>query len=257
MFIIETNNLNKVYKSGTKALNDVNINIKKGSITGLIGVNGAGKSTLINILVSLINKTSGNIKIFNLNLDSKNLLSIKKDIGFVSSEIAAYEHLSIIEYWTFIGNMYKIKKDDIKTRIDDLLDVLDLSDASHKLIREFSKGMKQKALIGGALIHKPKLLILDEPLNGIDPVSSVIIKNILKQFNKNGVTILISAHNLSLIDDVCSDVIVIDNGKIKYENDINEMHNKYKDLSLEEIFLKVTNRTDKINKTLSWGEGND
>ncbi|WP_251862405.1 ABC transporter ATP-binding protein [Clostridium sp. Marseille-Q2269] len=257
MFIIETNNLNKVYKNGTKALSDINIHVKKRSITGLIGENGAGKTTLMNILVSLINKTYGNITIFNLDLNNKNILSIKKNIGFVSNEILAYEHLSVIEYWNFIGTIYKLNKNDIKNRINDLLDVLDLSKASNKLIREFSKGMKQKALIGGALIHNPKLLILDEPLDGIDPTSKIVIKNILKQFNQNGVSILLSAHDLSLINDLCTDLIIIDNGKVKFQDNIQKLHNKYKDLSLEEIFIKITNKTDKINKNLSWGENND
>ncbi|MBX4260433.1 ABC transporter ATP-binding protein (plasmid) [Clostridium estertheticum] len=256
MFIIEASKLTKVYKNKTRSLTDVTLNVKKGSITGLIGENGAGKSTFINILTSLISKSSGTISLFGKELNEKNSFFIKKEIGFVGSQIIAYEHLNVLEYWKFISRIYKTNANDIDNRIEELLDILELGTSKKKLMRDFSKGMKQKALLGGALIHNPSLLILDEPLDGIDPPSRIIINNILKQFNKNGVTILISSHDCSLIEDICTDIIVIREGKIAFNDSAKNMHTKYAGLSLEGIFIKLTNKEDTLNKKLSWGGKN-
>lgn len=256
MFIIETDKLTKIYKNKTKALTDVNLSVKKGSITGFIGENGAGKSTLLNILTSLISKSSGTLRVFGKELNEQNSFFIKKEIGFAGSQILSYEHLNVLEYWKFIGRIYKINASNIDKRIEELLDILDLGASKKKLIREFSKGMKQKALLGGALIHNPSLLILDEPLDGIDPPSRIIIKNILKQFNQNGVTIFISSHDLSLIDDICTDIVVMSQGNITFNDSVKNMHKKYEGLSLEEIFVKLINKEDNLNKKLSWGGKN-
>lgn len=256
MFVIELDKLNKIYRNKTEALTDVTLKVEKGSITGLIGENGAGKSTIINILTSLISKTSGTVRILGKELNEQNSLFIKQEIGFVGNQILAYEHLNILEYWRFIGRIYKINASDIDSRIVELLDILSLESSKKKMIRELSKGMKQKVLLGGALIHNPSLLILDEPLDGIDPPSRVIIKNILRQFNENGVTIFVSSHDFSLINDISSDIVVINQGKIAFNDSVKNMYKKYEGLSLEDIFVKMINKEEKLNKRLSWGGKN-
>ena len=255
---IDIENLTKIYRNNTIALNEVSLKVKEGSTTSIIGENGAGKSTLINILISLITKSSGNVSIFGKILNEQNDYFIKKNIGFVGEQIGAYEHLNVVEYWRFIANIYKINKNYIDKRIEELLYVLSLDKSKKKLIREFSKGMKQKALLGGVLIHNPRLLILDEPLDGIDPSSKIIIKNILQEFNRNGSTILISSHDFSIIEDICSDVIVMNEGKVKFQDTVENMHKQYNGLTLEEIFIKIVNRElDVLRKKLSWGGKND
>ncbi|WP_083585782.1 ABC transporter ATP-binding protein [Clostridium kluyveri] len=252
MIVIECNKLTKTYKKGMTALKDITLKINSGSITGFAGENGSGKSTTINILTSLITKSSGYVEIFGKELNEKNCNDIKRKIGFVGEQIVAFQHLNVIDYWNFIGRIFKLKKSDIYNRIDELLDILDLQKDKNKIMRKFSKGMKQKALLGGALIHSPQLLILDEPLDGIDLPSRIVIKNILKQMNSNGVTIFISSHDFSLIEDICTDVVVINEGTIKFNDTVDELYNQYKNLSLEQIFIKLINKEDKLNKKLSW-----
>ncbi|MHC1685296.1 MAG: ABC transporter ATP-binding protein [Clostridiaceae bacterium] len=256
MFIVELDKLTKIYKNNTEALTDVSLRIEQGSVTGLIGENGAGKSTIINILTSLISKSSGEVRVLGKELNEQNSLFIKQEIGFVGNQILAYEHLNTLEYWKFIGRIYKINATDIDSRIVELLEILNLESSKKKMIRELSKGMKQKVLLGGALIHNPSLLILDEPLDGIDPPSRVIIKNILKQFNKNGVTIFISSHDFSFIDDICSDIVVINQGKVTFNNSVKNMYKEYQGLTLEQIFVKMINKEEHLNKRLSWGGKN-
>ncbi|SKA85079.1 ABC-2 type transport system ATP-binding protein/sodium transport system ATP-binding protein [Clostridium sp. USBA 49] len=252
MNMIEFKNVSKNYND-FQVLKDISFIVKEKSITGFIGQNGAGKTTSLKLLLYLLNKNSGIIKVLGKELNENNAFYIKKNIGYVGSDVENFGHLKLIEFWTFVSKIYKIQKATIDKRIKELAIVLELTDSLTKQIFSFSTGMKKKAFIGAALIHNPKLLILDEPFEGIDPLSRKTIKNILKQLNENGVTIFISSHDLTLVDDFCNELILIDKGEIKYCSSIRELHEKYNDLNLEDIFATIINYKSNYNK-LSWLE---
>lgn len=251
-YIIKCNNITKVYKNKFTSLDNVSLNIKSESITGLIGQNGAGKTTLIKILCYLLNQTEGKITILGKELNHINKDFIKHNIGYVGEDINLFQHLYLEEFWNLVGSIYGLNKLDIKKRTTELIEVLGLENSKGKLIKEFSKGMKKKCLIGAAIIHDPKILILDEPLEGIDPISRKVIKDLLKNLQEDGTTIFLTSHDLLLVEDICTDIIIIDNGVIKYSGNKKDLLSLYNNDNLEDIFIRIINNNKKLSNNLSW-----
>lgn len=223
--IIETRNLTKVYKD-FKALDKVSINIEEGKVYGLLGPNGAGKSTFLKLITQIIKPSSGQI-IFKGHEISQNDLS---QIGSIIENPAIYPNLTAYENLKVLTTLLNIEEE----RISKVLNIVGLTNTGNKLAREFSLGMKQRLGIAMALINNPNLLILDEPTNGLDPVGIAELRELIKSFTNEGITVLISSHILSEIDQVADKVGILVNGKLAYEGE----NNKGSD-HLENLFMDI------------------
>ncbi|MDD5771884.1 MAG: ABC transporter ATP-binding protein [bacterium] len=234
-------NLSKQYHNVT-AVNDLNLNVKKGEIFGFIGPNGAGKTTTIKMIAGLLKPTTGNITIDNIDI-SLNPIEAKKITGLIPDEPFLYEKLTGWEFLYFFGQLYNIDKDIIESKASKLLDLFNLSYESNDLIEGYSHGMKQKLIMISALLHEPKVLIVDEPMVGLDPRSSKIVKNIFIELAKKGVTIFMSTHTLSLAQEICDRIGIIYRGKLIAVGTLDELQSKAEsNENLEEVFLKLTEK---------------
>ena len=207
MYIIETNNLSKSYGK-SRGIIDVNLNVKEGEIFGFVGPNGAGKSTTIRTLLNFIFPTSGSAKILGKDI-VKESNEIKKYIGYVPSEVKFYDEVRVKDIIKYSASFYKgVNKDEV----DKLYKILDVD--INKKMSELSLGNKKKVAIVQALIHKPKLLILDEPTNGLDPLIQKKLFELLEEAKKKGTTVFLSSHNLVEVENLCDRVAVIKEGRI-------------------------------------------
>ena len=228
-------NVSKFY-GDKKVVDQVNFNIKAGKITGIIGPNGAGKTTLLSMIVGILKTDEGEI---NYSYSSNDL---RKDLAYIPDSLFLYENLTGREYVEFIANIYGIKKSDYTVELEILSKTLFLEEKLDSFIRTYSKGMRQKISLIGALIHKPKILILDEPFNGLDPESIRVIKQYFKEYTNKGNSILFSSHVLDIVEKLCDHFVIIHKGKIRGEGSLEEIKslvsNKSKDL--EGIFYELT-----------------
>ncbi|MEF3255162.1 MAG: ABC transporter ATP-binding protein [Deferribacterales bacterium] len=219
MGIIEVKNLQKSFKVKTKkikALDGLSFDVKNGEIYGFLGPNGAGKSTTIKIIMDLIRADDGYVKIFDkLSTDYK----AREKVGFMPENPQYYDNLSGYDLLMMSAGIFKMDKVKAERRSWELLELFELKDSAKKLIRKYSKGMIQRIGFASAIIHEPELLILDEPMSGLDPLGRVLFKNIMKELNSKGVTIFFSSHIIPDIEEICSKVILIKSGKIVQELD--------------------------------------
>ena len=222
-----TKNLNKNFKD-FRVLNNISLELKKGEITGLLGVNGAGKSTLIRILAGYYDDWDGQISMNGLDY-KKNLKEIKKITGYLPENNPLYKEMYVEEYLKFIISLYRIKVDNY----NEIIEKTGLSDVLKKKISTLSKGFKQRIGIASSIIHNPLLLLLDEPISGLDPLQLNEIRSLIKDLSKNKI-ILFSSHILQEIDLVCDKIIIINKGEII----LNEYKNKLK-RPLSTIFNEV------------------
>ena len=206
-------NLTKVYSNGFKALHGINLEIPHGDFFALLGPNGAGKSTTIGIITSLIKKTSGDISIYGIDID-KDFVSAKKNIGLVPQEINFNTFEPIIEIVTNQAGYYGVPRDISYPEAKKLLKKLGLWDKRQHFSRKLSGGMQRRLMVARALIHKPKLLILDEPTAGADVEVRRLMWDYLKQLNDNGTTIILTTHYLEEAENLCKNIAIIDDGKI-------------------------------------------
>ena len=222
-----TKNLNKNFKD-FRVLNNISLELKKGEITGLLGVNGAGKSTLIRILAGYYDDWDGQISMNDLDY-KKNLKEIKKTTGYLPENNPLYKEMYVEEYLKFIISLYRIKVENY----NEIIEKTGLSDVLKKKISTLSKGFKQRIGIACSIIHNPLLLLLDEPISGLDPLQLNEIRGLIKDLSKNKI-ILFSSHILQEIDLVCDKIIIINKGEII----LNEYKNKLK-RPLSTIFNEV------------------
>jgi ABC-2 type transport system ATP-binding protein len=194
------------------AVDDLTLEVADGEIVGIIGHNGAGKSTTLKMIAGLIEPTGGTVEVMGRSMQREGV-RIKREIGFLPEDSPLYENLSARQYLLFFSELYRMPRCTALARIDELLDSLNLPQKD-KLTGEFSKGMKRKTAIARALLHDPRLLILDEPNSGLDPLTSFFIINYLKTLKSQGKTILLSAHNLFHVEYICDRVAIIKNGKL-------------------------------------------
>jgi ABC-2 type transport system ATP-binding protein len=194
------------------AVRDLDLEVEDGEIMGIIGHNGAGKTTILKMIVGLISPTSGTIKVMGRDV-AKESIYVKRFIGYLPEESPLYENMAVAEYLMFFSELYKMPKHEAEERIDLLLGSLKLSELD-KLTGELSKGMKRKVAIARALLHDPRILILDEPNAGLDPLTSFFIINYLKSLKEQGKTILLSAHNLFHVEYICDRVVILKNGQV-------------------------------------------
>jgi len=212
--IISVKNLVEIYSDGTKAVDDISFNVSEGEFFGFLGPNGAGKSTTIKILTTLLRKTSGNVSIGGYDLD-KQAASIRKIIGVQSQETTVDGDLTGRENIALQGHFHQMDGDEIKKRVNELLGLVGLEESSEKRARNYSGGMKKRLDLATALVHKPKILFLDEPTTGLDPQSRSAIWTYLEKLNKEeGITIFLTTQYLEEADKLCKRLSIIDAGKI-------------------------------------------
>lgn len=241
--IIEIQNLTKTFKHAAQAtVKGISFSIYPNEIFGLLGPNGAGKTTTISMLCGLYAPSGGQVIIDGVRL-SERMSAIKKIIGIVPQDIALYPTLSARENLDFFGHMYGLKGKELSNRIDSWLEKLGLADAANRRVATYSGGMKRRVNLVAGILHKPKILFLDEPTVGVDvQTRNVIIEN-LKAINKEGTTIIYTSHHMEEAEDFCTTVSIIDDGKILTQGSPAELIARHPGATnLETVFLNLTNR---------------
>ncbi len=236
--VIKLNDVRMNY-GAEDVLKGINLEISPAQIIGYIGPNGAGKTTTIKILLGMINNYQGEIEIFGEKITSDNI-DYKKKIGYVPEGGDIYENLTGWEYIDFIGEIYEVPSEKLKLRSETLADCLGMTGAFNDRISSYSKGMKQKILIIAALINNPEIIILDEPLTGLDANSVMIFKDIITKLAKEGKTIFYSSHLMDVVEKISDRIILIANGEILADGTFEELKMKSKEGSLEKIFNDLT-----------------
>jgi ABC-2 type transport system ATP-binding protein len=249
---IEARSLTKTFR-GQVAVDNLTFSVARGTFFGFLGPNGAGKSTTIKMLTGLLRPTAGDAAIEGLSL-SQHLLEIKGRIGILPEELPLYERLTGEEYLLFAGRMYGLARAECRRRSEELLEFLSLAEERGKLIVDYSQGMRKKLALAAALIHNPRVLFLDEPLNGIDPVSGRIVMDLLRRLAGKGVTLFFTSHVLDVVERLCDEVAIIDRGRIVAQGSlpaIRAQREMQQDATLEDVFLKLV-AADVTREDLSW-----
>ncbi|OXB01316.1 ABC transporter ATP-binding protein [Flavobacterium oncorhynchi] len=241
--IIKIESLSKKYKDADQfSLNNVSLAINEGEIFGLLGPNGAGKTTLISMLCGLVKPTSGHFTIDGLNY-ANHSSKIKKIIGVVPQEYALYPTLTARENLHYFGSMYGLKGSDLKDKVIETLDLLGLLKFADKRVETFSGGMKRRVNLIAGILHKPKVLFLDEPTVGVDVHSKNAIIEYLKVLNQNGTTIIYTSHHLAEAEDFCTNIAILDQGRIYAQNTPSILIESTKDArNLEDVFISLTGK---------------
>lgn len=239
---IKVLHLSKTYRgSAEPAVKDISFEVKKGSVYGLLGPNGAGKTTTISVLCGLIAPTKGEVHVHDLSLSSK-LEEIKKIIGIVPQDIALYPTLTAFENLRYIGNMYGLKGPELKEKIEQHLSHFGLAEHSKKYVGSFSGGMKRRVNLIAGILHQPKILFLDEPTAGVDVQSRNVITEYLKELNTKGCTIIYTSHLMEEAENLCSEISIIDSGKIIAGGAPKQLIKENHCENLETLFLKLTGK---------------
>ena len=235
--MLEIKNYSKSYAEGKKAADDVTLTVESGDIYGFIGHNGAGKSTTIRAVVGVLDFTEGEIYIDGHSVKDEPL-ECKKITAYIPDNPDLYENLTGIQYLNFVADVFDISAKDREERIKKYADTFEITDSLGNLISSYSHGMKQKVAIISALIHNPKLLVLDEPFVGLDPKATFTLKEIMHEMCKQGTAIFFSTHVLDVAEKLCNKVAIIKKGKIIASGTMEELTAGQ---SLEEAFLEVAN----------------
>jgi ABC-2 type transport system ATP-binding protein len=239
---IQVDHLIKIYKgSGTPAVNDISFRVPSGSIFGLLGPNGAGKTSTISVMCGLLKATSGDVKVLGLSIDTHSE-EIKKIIGVVPQDIALYPTLTAFENLQYIGNMYGLKGASLKESINEHLKHFGLLEHSKKQLGAFSGGMKRRINLIAGILHKPKILFLDEPTVGVDVQSRNVITEHLHHLNKEGMTIIYTSHLMEEAENLCTEIAIIDGGKIIVSGQPKTLITEHNSGNLEQLFLKMTGK---------------
>jgi len=222
--MLKIENLTKKYGKFT-AVNNLNLEIEEGTIFGFVGPNGAGKTTTIKMICTLLKPTEGKIYIDGVEIHD-NLKEAKDKIGYMPDFFGVYDNLKVSEYMEFYADVANVRPKEAKGIIDDLLALVDLTSKKNAYVDSLSRGMKQRLCLARALVHDPKLLILDEPASGMDPRARVQMKEILKELKNMGKTIIISSHILPELAEMCTSIGIIDNGQILHQGTVEEINEK-------------------------------
>lgn len=233
--MLRIQNLSKTYKGGKKAVNNLSMQIEAGDIYGFIGHNGAGKTTTIKAAVGIIEFEEGEIFVDGISV-KEHPTECKKKIAYIPDNPDIYEYLTGIQYLNFMADIFGVSKTEREERIARYGDIFELTKSFGDLVSSYSHGMKQKLVLIAALIHEPKLLILDEPFVGLDPKASVLLKEIMKEMCAKGTAIFFSTHVLEVAEKLCNKVAIIKNGSLVVSGRTEEV---IKDQSLEAVFMEI------------------
>ena len=251
--VIETHRLTRTF-GGFLAVDALELRVERGTFYGFLGPNGAGKSTTIKMLTGLLAATEGQMLVLGRDLhDRAAALEAKRHIGVVPEDLALFDNLTAREYLTFVGRMYLLPRDTIRGRIDELLRLFGLEKDEAKLALEYSHGMKKKLALAAALLPNPDLLFLDEPFEGVDAVTSRVIRDTLAGFVARGSTIFLTSHVLEIVERLCTHVGIIVKGALVEQASLEEIR---RGRSLEERFLERVGADGEATHKLRWLEEN-
>jgi ABC-2 type transport system ATP-binding protein len=244
------------------AVDNLNLVVRRGSFFGFLGPNGAGKSTTIKMLTGLLAPTSGSIRVLSRDLQQEPL-EVKRRIGVVPEDLNLFERLTGAEMLAFTGRMYGLQKAEIAQRAPELLDLMELRNEPKKLIVEYSHGMKKKLSLACALIHRPEVLFLDEPFEGVDAIASRTLKDLLSRLTARGLTVFLTSHVLEIVERLCTDIGIISQGKLLAAGSLAELKKgipvagedqQATPISLEEYFIHIVGgeRSTGEEEVLQW-----
>jgi len=251
--MIKIEDLTKYY-GNVHALANLTLQIPRGEFFGFLGPNGAGKTTSIKIIAGLLRATSGRVLLggddqseYDIALEPEKAKSIT---GYIPDRPYLYEKLTGYEYIHFVGGLYGVPFNQIDQHIQEYFTLFDLLDVAHSLIESYSHGMRQKVVMTGALVHNPSVLVVDEPMVGLDPRSSRLVKDLLKHKSQTGMTIFLSTHTLDVAEELCDRIGIIQRGQLIALGTVEELQMLAKedasDLRLESVFLKLTREADRL-----------
>ncbi len=253
--MLEVKNLT-MYYGRNKALSGLNLHIPEGKIYGFVGPNGAGKTTTMKIIAGLLKPHEGEVFI-----NGESVLNqperIRKYIGYMPDFFGVYDNLRVKEYMAFFGELYEMTPEQVDQKTKELLELVGLSDREDSLVDTLSRGMKQRLCLARALLHEPKLLLLDEPASGMDPVARIQMKHILKALSERGQTILISSHILPELSEICDDVGIIHLGQMIKEGDIIALEKSERTVTEIEIKWLYDETKDYLSVMNDWKEASE
>ena len=248
--MVELAGVTKKYGQFT-AVDNLSLKVEPGELFGFLGPNGAGKTTTIKMITGLLQPTSGTVKVAGYDL-AEHPEDAKRHVGFIPDRPFIYNRLTAAEFLRFMGGLWEMDESDITSRGDKLLDLFDLANWRDELVESFSHGMRQKLILSGALIHDPDVIVVDEPMVGLDPASIRLVKDIFRELCARGKTVFMSTHTLAMAEETCSRVAIIQQGRIVAGGTLEQLRARaHKDGShLESIFLDLTHG-DNV-KHLDW-----
>jgi ABC-2 type transport system ATP-binding protein len=250
---IETHNLTRFFGDFC-AVDGIDLQVERGTFYGFLGPNGAGKSTTIKMLTGLLAPSHGQVLVLGKNmLDPRQALEVKSRMGVIPEDLALFDNLTGREYLTFIGRMYLLPRDTIRHRIDELLPLLGLEGEEKKLTLEYSHGMKKKLALAAAVLPNPDLLFLDEPCEGVDAVTSRVIRDLLSGYVARGSTVFLTSHVLEIVEKLCTHVGIIVKGVVVEQGSLEAIRQGG---SLEDRFLERAGADSEATGKLSWLEEN-
>ncbi|MFC1606907.1 ABC transporter ATP-binding protein [Candidatus Latescibacterota bacterium] len=241
-----------IFESVTKrygekaAISDLSFSVKRGEFFGFLGPNGAGKTTSIKAMIGLIHPEEGRVLIDGADV-AKDPVRVRSMIGFVPDSPFVYGKLTAREFLRFVGGLYEMEKDDLEQRIDWLSDIFDMHGWLDRRTEEYSHGMKQKVVMSAAFIHRPELIIVDEPTVGLDPPSARLLKDLLRLIQEQGTTVFMSSHDLAVVQELCGQMVILHQGCIVADGSLEELRTKaeIEGGNLEDLFMKLTGKTTK------------
>jgi len=226
-----------------RALDGVSFEIAKGEVFGVLGPNGAGKSTAVRILLGLMKPVAGRARVAGIDVQ-QDPVGARERLGYVPEFVTLYEGLTASEHLWFVGRLRRLGDDVIRRRVTTLLDGFDLTAFADEPIRSFSKGMRQKVALSLAFLHRPDVLILDEPLAGLDAGASLLLKELIRGFAQRGTAVLYCSHVLDVVEKVCERALILDKGKMRAMGTLNELRASTRGTTLEEVFRSVASVED-------------
>lgn len=252
--MIQLTNLTKHYGKFT-AVNGISLEIPAGTLYGLLGPNGAGKTTTMRMIAGILRPTSGTVTVAGFDV-FRNPLAAKQRLGFIPDRPFVYDKLTGAEFLRFVAGLYGQSGPEIDRRVDELLELFELTPWKHELTESYSHGMRQKLIISSALVHRPEVIVVDEPMVGLDPKSARLLKNIFRHFVDRGGTVLMSTHTLEVAEVMCDQIGIVYGGQIAAAGTMAEIRAQTSSgsASLEDVFLKLTGGLSERELTAALGE---
>ena len=254
--VIETRDLRRVFAT-LAAVDGLNLRVERRQFYGFLGPNGAGKSTTIKMLTGLLRPSGGSVTVLGFDLETESV-EVKRRIGVVPEGLALFERLTGNQLLNFVGRMYGLERDVAAGRAAELLEFMELSAAAAQIVADYSHGMKKKLALAAAVIHRPEILFLDEPFEGVDAVAATFLKGMLQRFIERGGTIFLTSHVLEVVERLCTHIGILRNGRMVASASIEDLRagvavpGSEGTATLEQIFLRVVGGTRSHTGELSW-----
>ena len=248
---IEIRDVHKIY-NGFHAVDGLSVTVPQGCFFGFLGPNGAGKTTTIRMLMGLAQPNSGSLRVLGKPLPQESL-AIRKELGVVPDDSLLFDYLTGGEYLEFVARLYGLPRPLARERANELLDLFQLAEDNRKLIGGYSKGMRKRVAMGAALIHRPRLFLMDEPFEGVDAIGARLMKDILQEQVRHGATVFLTSHVLEVVERLCDRVAIINRGKVLVEGTMTELRRQASEgaSTLEDIFVDLVG-AERYSEKLDW-----